>query len=156
MIHTKFLIRRLAYVPWLLAFGLVLGWAGEAQAIDVTEVKVSPKTVREDAGPTPITVTIKNTKAKAGGETVQLSLVAPPVSGDEVPALNSRYRLEGSLIITVAADAETGTGTFTLIPINDKFRGAIDDYKDDGLEDGVHLDDLVLTVEARAMRTPPL
>ena len=32
MIHTKLLIRRLAYVPWLLAFGLVLGWAGEAQA----------------------------------------------------------------------------------------------------------------------------
>ena len=32
MIHTKSLIRRLAYVPWLLAFGLVLGWAGEAQA----------------------------------------------------------------------------------------------------------------------------
>ena len=30
MIHTKLLIRRLAYVPWLLAFGLVLGWAGEA------------------------------------------------------------------------------------------------------------------------------
>ena len=30
MIHTKSLIRRLAYVPWLLAFGLVLGWAGEA------------------------------------------------------------------------------------------------------------------------------
>ena len=34
MIHTKLLIRRLAYVPWLLAFGLVLGWAGEAQAQD--------------------------------------------------------------------------------------------------------------------------
>ena len=32
MIHTKSLVRRLAYVPWLLAFGLVLGWAGEAQA----------------------------------------------------------------------------------------------------------------------------
>ena len=30
MIHTKSLIRRLAYVPWLLAFGLVLGWTGEA------------------------------------------------------------------------------------------------------------------------------
>ena len=74
MIHTKSLIRRLAYVPWLLAFGLVLGWAGEAQAIDVTEVTVDKETVREDAGPTEITVTIKNAKAKAGGESVQLSL----------------------------------------------------------------------------------
>ena len=51
MIHTKLLIRRLAYVPWLLAFGLVLGWAGEAQAIS-TNVKLNgglDKTeVRED------------------------------------------------------------------------------------------------------------
>ena len=35
MIHTKSLIWRLAYVPWLLAFGLVLGWAGEAAAQEV-------------------------------------------------------------------------------------------------------------------------
>ena len=35
MIHTKLLIRRLAYVPWLLAFGLVLGWAGEAAGADI-------------------------------------------------------------------------------------------------------------------------
>ena len=33
MLHnTKLLMRRLAYVPWLLAVGLVLGWAGEAVA----------------------------------------------------------------------------------------------------------------------------
>ena len=38
MIHTKSLIRRLAYVPWLLAFGLVLGWAGEAQAAITSKV----------------------------------------------------------------------------------------------------------------------
>ena len=35
MLHnTKLLMRRLAYVPWLLAAGLVLGWAGEAVADD--------------------------------------------------------------------------------------------------------------------------
>ena len=33
MIHTKLLIRRLAYVPWLLAFGLVLGWAGARKGV---------------------------------------------------------------------------------------------------------------------------
>ena len=33
MLHnTKLLMRRLAYVPWLLAVGLVLGWSGEAVA----------------------------------------------------------------------------------------------------------------------------
>ena len=42
MIHTKLLIRRLAYVPWLLAFGLVLGWAGEAAAQDI-RLKVDKK-----------------------------------------------------------------------------------------------------------------
>ena len=38
MLHRKLLLRRLAYVPWLLAVGLVLGWSGEAVAdpIDVT------------------------------------------------------------------------------------------------------------------------
>ena len=51
MIHTKLLIRRLAYVPWLLAFGLVLGWAGEAQAqTDRTvTLTVSQDKVRENA-----------------------------------------------------------------------------------------------------------
>ena len=49
MIHTKSLIRRLAYVPWLLAFGLVLGWAGEAQAQrDVhVELSLSATDIRE-------------------------------------------------------------------------------------------------------------
>ncbi len=32
MLHKKLLLRRLACVPWLLAVGLVLGWAGEAVA----------------------------------------------------------------------------------------------------------------------------
>ena len=32
MLHTKLLMRRLAYVPWLLVVGLVLGWSGEAMA----------------------------------------------------------------------------------------------------------------------------
>ena len=32
MFHTKLLLRRLAYVPWLLTVGLVLGWSGEAVA----------------------------------------------------------------------------------------------------------------------------
>ena len=32
MIHTKSLIRRLAYLPWLLTAGLVLGWVGVEEA----------------------------------------------------------------------------------------------------------------------------
>ena len=32
MLHRKLLLRRWAYVPWLLAVGLMLGWSGEAVA----------------------------------------------------------------------------------------------------------------------------
>ena len=32
MTHTKLLMRRLAYVPWLSVVGLVLGWSGGAVA----------------------------------------------------------------------------------------------------------------------------
>ena len=58
MIHTKSLIWRLAYVPWLLAFGLVLGWAGEAAAQEV-RLSANVSEVREDGGPVTITVTAK-------------------------------------------------------------------------------------------------
>ena len=34
MLRKKLLLRRLAYVPWLLAVCLVLGWSGEAVADD--------------------------------------------------------------------------------------------------------------------------
>ena len=54
MIHTKLLIRRLAYVPWLLAFGLVLGWAGEAQATDYPIDRTRSLRVREEKGATQI------------------------------------------------------------------------------------------------------
>ena len=70
MIHTKLLIRRLAYVPWLLAFGLVLGWAGEAQA-QIT-LSVDKSSVREEAGATSITVTAKTTGALANATNVLL------------------------------------------------------------------------------------
>ena len=59
MIHTKLLIRRLAYVPWLLAFGLVLGWAGEAAA--QIAITLDTQSVREEAGETKIKVTAKAT-----------------------------------------------------------------------------------------------
>ena len=36
MLHTKLLMQRLPYVPWLLAAGLALGWAGEVAAQTLT------------------------------------------------------------------------------------------------------------------------
>ena len=43
--HAKLFVRRLAYTPWLLVAGLVLGWAGAAAA--QPEVKVSSTGARE-------------------------------------------------------------------------------------------------------------
>ena len=62
MIHTKLLIHRLAYVPWVLAFGLVLGWAGEAAAQEV-RLSANVSEIREDGGPVTITVTAKTYNA---------------------------------------------------------------------------------------------
>ena len=46
MLHnTKLLMRRLAYMPWLLAAGLVLGWSGVAVA-DETRTLMRRITVR--------------------------------------------------------------------------------------------------------------
>ena len=97
MIHAKSLIRRLAYVPWLLAFGLVVGWAGEAQAQSV-KLSVDKTEVREDGGAVTIKVTAKTFNAKdehaaLGVErVVQLSATAPfsTVSGlgEGIPELN--------------------------------------------------------------------
>ena len=91
MIHTKSLIWRLAYVPWLLAFGLVLGWAGEAAAqevrlsANVSEIRGSGVlvTIREDGGPVTIKVTAKTYNAAGDHEAlgvervVQLEATAP-------------------------------------------------------------------------------
>ena len=67
MIHTKSLIRRLAYVPWLLAFVLVLGWAGEAAAQDIRlAVKEKPSSLREDGGAQTFTVTATNYLSSRG------------------------------------------------------------------------------------------
>ncbi len=56
MIQMKSFMRPWAYGAWLLAAGLVLGWAGEAAAITLS---VDKGTVREDSGETTITVKAK-------------------------------------------------------------------------------------------------
>ena len=74
MIHTKSLIWRLAYVPWLLAFGLVLGWAGEAAAQEV-RLSANVSEVREDGGPVTITVTAKTYNAAGDHEALGVERV---------------------------------------------------------------------------------
>ncbi len=146
MIHTKLLIRRLAYVPWLLAAGLVLGWAGEAAAgIDLTPGDTK---VREDAGETEITVKAKvdDDTAVGANTAVALSLGAITDGGaspDEVMgALNRRFRITLPTII-IPKGSKEATATIVFTPINDADRG--EDIKDDGAEDN-----LIINIEGDA------
>ena len=147
MIHTKSLIRRLAYVPWLLALGLVVGWTGTAGAAAIT-LELDQTEVREDAGRTIIKVTAKANEATTAPIHVVLSYFdSDAAEGDQEP-FNQRYRMEVPTLIIPkkdkAADAKI-TGDIVFLPVDDNFRGANGDFQDNGL-----LDDLTITITGQA------
>ena len=121
MIHTKSLIRRLAYVPWLLAFGLVLGWAGEAHAQQI-RLTVDKSSLREDDGATKIMVTATNynvtgtdgvaTNVSGGDKYVILDLVGTPP-----PGLNSRFSIDLNTI-KIENGKNAGSAEVTITPID--------------------------------------
>ena len=57
MIHAKLLLRHLAYVPWLLAVGLVLVEL-MATPVAALELTATPNVIREDAGETIIVLKV--------------------------------------------------------------------------------------------------
>ena len=112
MLHTKLLMQRLVYVPWLVAVGLVLGWSGEAAAQADLELSVNPASVREDAGATDIEVTVQVADDTAVDADTDVLLTTSS------EGLNSRFRIElTTLRIPVGKKKATETLTFT--PIND-------------------------------------
>ena len=134
MIHTKSLIRHLAYVPWLLAAGLVSGWAGEAQAQTV-KLSVDKTHVREDGGAVTIKVTAKTYNvdgdhAALGVErVVQLRADAPfylvdgPNRGDAqqnpVQGFGRRFTMTLPTIVIPKDQKEVSVeSVFTPIPTN--------------------------------------
>ena len=135
MIHTKSLIRRLAYVPWLLAAGLVLGWAGEAAAVAVT-ISFSPDKVREDAdSPVPITAKATVDADAAADIYVTLSLAAQT-------GFNDRFRMNLPTI-KIPKGKKEGTAIIDFVPNNDRLRG--DDLKSEGPSD-----DLAIVINGEA------
>ena len=142
MIHTKSLIRRLAYVPWLLAFGLVLGWAGEAQAQSV-KLAVDKTEVREDGGAVTIKVTATTFNAAgaaaalgavryvqlkqaslitlemAAGDTPDLNTDETAAPGTQVNAYGLRFTMTlPTIVIPAAATSASVDVVFTPIPVN--------------------------------------
>ena len=127
MIHTKLLIRRLAYVPWLLAFGLVLGWAGEAAAQTPITLTLDKDEVREDVT-APYTITAKATVTADAAADIYVNLAFN--SGQA--GLYDRFRLTLSTI-TIPKGAKEGTAALAFTPTNDNLRGG--NYIDDGTSD---------------------
>ena len=101
MIHTKLLIRRLAYVPWLLAFGLVLGWAGEAQALIKDKAWTARReiSVREDAGEQKITVKVTAPNKDEARAATSVTLVLRK----DQDQLNKRFRINCPTLTIAAA-----------------------------------------------------
>ena len=122
MIHSKSLIRRLAYVPWLLAFGLVLGWAGEAQAQDIRLTVPDGSSLREDGGAKTFTVTATNyaapgdaaAKANVPRETNVLLLFSDGATAGGGRDIN--YTITPA-VITIPKDKDTGSADITITPI---------------------------------------
>ena len=141
MLHTKSFIRRLAYVPWLLVLGLVVGWTGTAEAVGIT-LSLNKPEVREDNGNTEISVTAKSDSPTSAPIHVVLSYTSP------ADPLNQRFRMSVPTLIIPKADKVANakvTGTISFIPTQDKFRGAHGNYQDNGL-----LDDLTITITGQA------
>ncbi|MYH67398.1 MAG: T9SS type A sorting domain-containing protein [Dehalococcoidia bacterium] len=112
MRQTKFLLQRLACVPWLLAAGLALGWSGQAAAQADYLLSVNPNNVREDAGATEIAITVEVTNDTAVEADTYVLL------GVSEEGLNSRFYI-GLTTLMILTGEKKVTGTLTLIPIND-------------------------------------
>ena len=110
MTQRKWWLRRL-----LLAAGLALGWSEEAAAQENYDYKLSvnPKSVREDAGPTDIEVTVEVTDDTAVEADTYVLL------GVSDAGFNSRFRLTLP-VLRIPAGQKKATGQLTFIPVDDE------------------------------------
>ena len=141
MIQMKSFMRPWAYGAWLLAAGLVLGWAGEAAAITLS---VDKGTVREDSGETTITVKAKVDDDTAVDADTYVSLrlgttdsnaAADPPTGDWKDWYDSYARLNGLFTITtptivIPKGKKEATETLLLNVKDNDDRGFFDTYDD--------------------------
>ena len=116
MIHTKLLLRRLAYVPWLLAAGLALVEL-TATPVAALELTATPSSVREDAGPTEVELVVTLAEARATDETVRFTIGAPSEGQDAVRDVDYALSFTGSVVFIPAGET-IGKTTLTLYPVN--------------------------------------
>ncbi|MDE2807746.1 MAG: hypothetical protein OXN90_04945, partial [Gemmatimonadota bacterium] len=97
--YSKLLLRRLAYVPWLLAVGLVLGGAEEAVA---QQIYVLPASEAEGSD---VVFTVSMTQASTQAVRVNYTVTVEP--GDTATLATDFTAVPG--VLTIAADGTSGT-----------------------------------------------
>ena len=122
MIHTK-LLRHLAYVPWLLAAGLVMVKL-TATPVAALELTATPNVIREDAGQTEIALEFTLDNALTADTQVLFAIVDSP-SGDsdfdydtEVATRDVDYRAQVQSLV-IPRGAIKGMTTLIITPNDD-------------------------------------
>ncbi|MDE2811489.1 MAG: hypothetical protein OXM01_00560, partial [Gemmatimonadota bacterium] len=120
MIHdTKLFVRRLAYMPWLLAVGLVLGWTGEAATQELPTLLVGNGTGTEGGNVT-FTVVVSPPLGVVDGEaeTATVDYVARVEAGNTASLATDFTSIPMTLTIT-GTEAGTSTATITIPALPD-------------------------------------
>ncbi|MDE2811448.1 MAG: hypothetical protein OXM01_00355, partial [Gemmatimonadota bacterium] len=124
MIHdTKLFVRRLAYMPWLLAVGLVLGWTGEAAAQDPPTLLISDGTGAEGAT---VTFTLVVSPPLTGetvdgtftGTVATVDYVAI-VEGDDTASLATDFTSTPMTLTITGTEAGVSTATITIAALDE-------------------------------------
>ena len=103
--HAKLFVRRLAYTPWLLVAGLVLGWTGMAVAQDVNGLTVLDKTEAEDVATGTMDFTVILSVPMDDAVTVDYQVSS---TSDNTASIGVDYTaVPGTL--TILATEQTGT-----------------------------------------------
>ena len=116
MKYAKLQMPRLSCIPWLLAVGLLLGWADSSRAVEI-KTTMSPSIVREDADAQDITVKFTVSEAAASDIFILVSPVGPTAA-----YTNVLYRLSIPSF-TIKKGKKEATGVVRFTPINNDYIG---------------------------------
>ena len=124
MLHAKLQMPRLVCVPWLLAVGLLLGWADSSRAVEI-KTTMSPSIVREDGGAQDITVKFTVSEAAASDILILVSPVGPTVA-----YANVLYRLSIPTF-EIKKGKKEATGVIRFTPIDNDYIGTLKSSSND-------------------------
>ena len=89
-------------------------------SLGITSLTATPASVREDAGPTEITLTVTLDKARVVDETVTFRIASPSSGTKAVRDIDYRATLPSGNAITISAGRTSGTVTLSFTPLNNE------------------------------------